>query len=66
MDQDIYLTVTAEAVEAQRGLEQGTPPAPSTTDEHNGSGRGQGGHGQGSQQIVTRTPEAASTPDANP
>lgn len=57
MDENIYLTVTAQAVEYQNSLEQGTPPATNAPSEHNGSGSGQG---QGSNQ--NGTPAATATP----
>ncbi|MCC6605431.1 MAG: hypothetical protein IT327_19650 [Anaerolineae bacterium] len=57
MDENIYLTVTAQAIEFQNSLEQGTPPATTAPDEHNGSGSGQG---QGSNH--NDTPAATATP----
>jgi hypothetical protein len=61
MDDSIYLTVTAEAIEQQRNLANGTP-AP---EDHNGSGSGQGqGRDQNSNPTATpnATPSAGSTP----
>ena len=66
MDPDVYLTVTAQAMEFQQGL-QGTP-APDLEEEHHGSGSGQGrGQGQGhdaATAVPSPTPsiEATSTP----
>lgn len=57
MDESVYLTVTAEAIEFQRNLENGTPPPTSAPDEHDGHGGGQGqGSGHGTEQ--TATPES--------
>lgn len=53
VDEDIYLTVTAEALEFQRTL-SGTP-APEAPGEHNGPGQGQG---RGRSQSAA-TPEGA-------
>jgi len=60
MDENIYLTVTAEALEYQRSLEEGTPPATTAPGEHNGSGSGQGqGQNENDDHI---TPTATATP----
>lgn len=56
MDDSIYLTVTAEAIEQQRNLANGTP-AP---ENHNGSGSGQG---QGRDQNSNSTASPTATPD---
>jgi hypothetical protein len=58
MDDSVYLTVTAEAIEYQRSLESGTPAATPDPDEHNGSGQGQG-RGQNDQHDA---PTATATP----
>ena len=58
MDDSVYLTVTAEAIEYQRSLESGTPSATPDPDEHNGSGQGQG-RGQNDQHDA---PTATETP----
>ena len=59
MDDSIYLTVTAEAIEQQRNQANGTPP-PET---HNGSGSGQGqGRDQNSDPVASPEPGAAATP----
>jgi len=60
MDESVYLTVTAEAIEYQRNLENGTPPATPNPDEHDGHGSGQGqGHNQNDEHDV---PTATETP----
>lgn len=62
MDPDVYLTVTAEAVEFENQLD-GTPAAHSG-EEHHGSGSGQG-HGQEHEDataIPTPKLEAVRTP----
>lgn len=57
MDEDVYLTVTAEAIEYQRNLEDGPPPATPAPDEHNGPGGGQGqGAGRGAEHTATPEP----------
>ena len=57
MDDSVYLTVTAEAIEYQRSLESGTPPAPP---KHHDSSTGQGhGHDQNDQHDA---PTATATP----
>ncbi len=57
MDPDVYLTVTAEAIEFQKNLENGTPAATHDPDEHNGAGNGQGS-GQGNEHNdPLETPE---------
>lgn len=59
MDESIYLTVTAEAIEFERSLEQGTPPPTEAPSEHNGSG---GGQGQGQNENDAHdTPAATAT-----
>lgn len=45
MDEDVYLTITAEAVQFRQTVESGTPEAPHEPPE-NGAATG-GGHGQG-------------------
>ena len=60
MDDSVYLTITAEAVEYQRNLENGTPPATSNPSEHEGQGSGQG-QGRG-QDDAHDTPAATETP----
>lgn len=57
MDENIYLTVTAQAIEFQNSLEQGTPPPSEVPGEHNGPGSGQGQGGN-----HNNTPAATSTP----
>ena len=56
MDDSVYLTVTAEAIEYQRSLESGTPPATPDPDEHNGSGQGRGQNDQHDAPTATETP----------
>ena len=58
MDPDVYLTVTAEAVEFEQQL-NGTP-APESEEEHQGSGGGQG-RGQ-AHDAATPTLEVTGTP----
>lgn len=66
MDPNVYLTVTAQAVEFERQL-MGTPAADDDMEEH-GSSSGQGrGQGQGHNAATavpspTPTPEAPKTP----
>ena len=58
VDERIYLTVTAQAIEFERNLEAGTP-AP--TAEPHGGGQGEGrGQGQGGSHAETPTPEPGS------
>lgn len=59
MDENIYLTVTAEAIEYQRNLEAGTPPATEAPGAHNGSGGGQG-HNENDEHDATATPPPGS------
>ncbi len=60
MDDSVYLTVTAEAIEYQRNLENGTPPPTTNPDKHDGHGAGQGqGSGQNDEHDA---PTATETP----
>ena len=57
MDEDMYLTVTAEASEYQRNLEEGTPTPTPTPNGNNGHGDGQGqGAGRGAEHTATPEP----------
>lgn len=56
VDEDIYLTVTAEAIEFRQSLEDGTPPPTPEPRQHDGSGGGQG-QGRGQNQESVGTPE---------
>lgn len=63
MDDSVYLTVTAEAIEFQRSLESGTPPATPDRNEHDGHGSGQGqGRGQNDEHGEPNATETA-TPE---
>lgn len=55
MDEDVYLTVTAQAIEFQRNLENGTPAPTAAPDEHDGHGGGQGA-GRGAEHTATPEP----------
>ncbi len=60
MDDSVYLTVTAEAIEYQRSLESGTPPATPDPPQHHDSSTGQGhGHNQDDEHDA---PGATKTP----
>lgn len=59
IDENVYLTVTAEAIEQQRRLENGTP----LPENHNSSGGGQGqGRDQDGGHTATPDPAATSQP----
>lgn len=62
MDPSVYLTVTAEAIEFQQNLADGTPPPTTDPEVHNGPGNGQGqGHGQNDEHdepTATETPQS--------
>ena len=60
MDDSVYLTVTAEAIEYQRSLQSSTPSPTHQSDEQGEHGSGQGqGHGQGDEHNA---PAATETP----
>ena len=55
IDEDVYLTVTAEFIEYQENLSNGTPAPTHAPDEHDGAGGGQG-RGQGQDRLTTPQP----------
>ena len=57
LDENFHLTVTAEAIEFQQNMDNGTPQATLAPDEHSGPGSGQGqGAGHGGSRTATPTP----------
>ena len=66
MDESVYLTVTAQAIEYQRSLELGTPVATTAPGAHNGSGGGQGQgrdeHDEHDTVTATTTPRPGGQP----